>query len=248
MDSELYSRLFCMRPVNGLLAVDLTLIAEFMGDETVETVRTMLEELGFHTLPKHCVEAQIPLIQSVAKRSRYVIHAAPMAMQPNDLTFYQFDCSSFTQWCAALLGFNLPRRSVEQFLAPVGELLKDTVDLELFDIVFTTTGLQGGWNTRGFHYSCNENDLTIGHCGLVIGPDQIIHAADSKTGIVVSSLDSFLSDSKGQRKPLRGIRRLFTSGHTIVPMLVPPALGITTAADVPVHIRLHYARKIWKTA
>ncbi len=242
MSHELYSRLYCMRPVQGLLAVNLTLLAQFMRDETELTIRLALDEMGFHTHGKHTVDLQISHIRRVITGARYVLHAEPFRLQQID-SISAFDCSSLTQWAAGLLGFNLPRRSVEQFLAPVGELLCEPAVLKPYDIVFTTSSGTKGWNIDGFHRSRRPDHVSIGHCGLALNNDTILHAADSKTGIIESTFEEFLLEDGGLVKPLRGVRRLYPEGCAIITMIVPPHIGLESVADLPVLIRLHNFRK-----
>ncbi len=242
----LYTKLTALCPINGLLAVNITLLARILG-ETELAVLNLLELLGFVAHEKYSAELRIPYIRRIHTVAQYRYNAQPMHLQSTGGLPYGFDCSSFTQWAAALIGFALPRRSVEQYLVPIGELVNlnehTSPPLRPFDIVFTTSGVCGGWNINTMHY-CPENStdvdaFTIGHCGLAIDERTIIHAANKDRGIVEESIDDFLGKNSSRQKPLRGIRRLLPSDQQVVTMIVPAHLGLRSAADIPILIRQH---------
>ena len=82
-----------------------------------------------------------------------------------------FDCSGFTSWVYSKNGKSLPRTAAAQY-SGTARVSKD--GLTPGDLVFFAGTYKSG----------------ISHVGIYIGGGQFIHAANSKTGVVVSSLNS----------------------------------------------------------
>ena len=82
-----------------------------------------------------------------------------------------FDCSGFTSWVYSQNGKSLPRTAAAQY-SGTSRVSKD--GLTAGDLVFFAGTYKSG----------------ISHVGIYIGGGQFIHAANSKTGVVVSSLNS----------------------------------------------------------
>lgn len=83
-----------------------------------------------------------------------------------------FDCSTFTKWLYGQRGIWLPRRSIQQ------RELGDTVslrELKAGDLVFKS-GL--------IDYFLDDPSDGVGHVGIATDEKTIIHAANSKTGII----------------------------------------------------------------
>lgn len=82
-----------------------------------------------------------------------------------------FDCSGFTSYVYRQLGYSLNRTAADQIHhgAPVAKS-----DLMPGDLVF--------FNNRGTSY--------IGHVGIYIGNNKMVHASTSSTGVIISDLDS----------------------------------------------------------
>jgi len=81
-----------------------------------------------------------------------------------------FDCSGFTQWVFAQVGFALPREVEEQF--KVGKKIRQD-DLKPGDLVFFHTVSRGA-----------------SHVGILVDGDQFVHAPSSKGVVRVESLSS----------------------------------------------------------
>ena len=82
-----------------------------------------------------------------------------------------FDCSGFTSWVYSKNGKSLPRTAAGQYS---GTSRVSKSGLTAGDLVFFAGTYKSG----------------ISHVGIYIGGGQFIHAANSKTGVVVSSLNS----------------------------------------------------------
>ena len=82
-----------------------------------------------------------------------------------------FDCSGFTSWVYSKNGKSLPRTAAAQY-SGTARVSKD--GLTPGDLVFFAGPYKSG----------------ISHVGIYIGGGQFIHAANSKTGVTISSLNS----------------------------------------------------------
>lgn len=83
-----------------------------------------------------------------------------------------FDCSGFTQYVYAHFGKSLPRSSSAQY-ASASKISKSS--LQPGDLVFFSNSSSGG---------------SVGHVAIYMGNGMIIHAANSKTGVCTTSLNS----------------------------------------------------------
>lgn len=82
-----------------------------------------------------------------------------------------FDCSGFTSYVYRQLGYNLNRVAADQ--ANNGVYVEKS-NLQPGDLVL--------FNNRGTSY--------IGHVGIYIGNNKMVHASTSSTGVIVTDLDS----------------------------------------------------------
>jgi cell wall-associated NlpC family hydrolase len=82
-----------------------------------------------------------------------------------------FDCSGLTSYVYRQFGYSLYRRSRDQALNGVAVSKSDLApgDLVLFN---------------------NKGTKTIGHVGIYIGNGKMIHASTSKTGVIISDINS----------------------------------------------------------
>jgi cell wall-associated NlpC family hydrolase len=79
-----------------------------------------------------------------------------------------FDCSGLMLWCHKQLGISIPRTSLEQ--SKSGKAVSKS-ELQVGDLVFFKT-----------------TSAPVGHVGMYIGNGEFIHAANSKKGVIKSSL------------------------------------------------------------
>ncbi len=79
-----------------------------------------------------------------------------------------FDCSGLTQWVYSKCGVSIPRTSSSQYSSSI-KVSRD--NLKKGNLVFFNTGGNG-----------------VSHVGLYIGNGKFIHAANSRTGVITSSL------------------------------------------------------------
>ena len=101
-----------------------------------------------------------------------------------------FDCSGFIKYIFSQIGVDLPRSTIEQAL--IGEEVSLS-DIEPGDLIF-------GRGSRG-HYN-SHFPQGIGHVGLYIGHDKVIHAASERLSekpiiekgeVLESTLSEFIS-------------------------------------------------------
>jgi cell wall-associated NlpC family hydrolase len=95
--------------------------------------------------------------------SRYVYGATG----PNS-----FDCSGFCQYIYKKNGKTIPRTSSSQYAACTKV---SKANLQPGDLVF---------------FSATAGGSSVGHVGIYVGNDQMIHAANSNAGVITSSLSS----------------------------------------------------------
>lgn len=125
------------------------------------------------------------------------------------------DCSSLIKWLYGQRGIWLPRRSIQQ--RELGEHVSLN-DVSMGDVIFT----RGAVN----YYHSNPRD-SVGHVGMVTGEGTVIHAANSRVGIIESSLDNFLCVTK-----FRGIRRYVPKDQTVLTLETPTDREVETADDI----------------
>lgn len=127
----------------------------------------------------------------------------------------RFDCSALTKWLYAQCGISIPRQSIAQRGAGQEISLND---LRLGDLIFSS----GPKNY--FTPSCGDE---IGHVGFIIDPETVVHAASSSSGVIKSSLDSFL-----QPKRFRGARRMVSDLESLETVIVPDERFIETSSNL----------------
>lgn len=135
------------------------------------------------------------------------------------------DCSSFIKWLFGQLGVWLPRRTIQQCEA--GE--KMLGDVMAGEVVYRTG--HRNWYRR-------ENRQGIGHVGLYIGDQRIVHAANTERGVVEEPIDEFLGTTPGA---FRGARRFISLAA--VTLEVPAAYEVETSDDIRWILLQHLARK-----
>ncbi|MEE0325869.1 SH3 domain-containing protein [Butyricicoccus sp.] len=82
-----------------------------------------------------------------------------------------FDCSGFTQYVYAHFGKSIPRNSAAQYS---GSKKISKSQLQAGDLIFFSNSSAG----------------KVGHVAIYIGGGQMIHAANSKTGVCIDSINS----------------------------------------------------------
>ncbi len=114
------------------------------------------------------------------------------------------DCSSFTAWLYAMRGIWLPRRSIQQRTCGHPVSLSN---LRAGDLVFAN-------GTKD--YFITDPADGVGHVGMATGEGSVVHAANSKAGIIESSIDDFQDATT-----FRGARRLITRKHHVITFFSP---------------------------
>ncbi len=105
-----------------------------------------------------------------------------------------FDCSSLMQHIFKKVKIDLPRSSILQAAEPQGILLIPTknkpITYKRGDVLFMESD-------RGFYFDeiFGNKHLCIGHVGLYIGNNKILHARKSAGGVVIESLSQLQKDS-----------------------------------------------------
>jgi len=187
------------RPVGDRCAVAES---TFAADIPIEIMIGSLTECGFRVLEVDLIK----LARSCVGQSVYQRGANP-SLAPTTV-----DCSSFTKWLYAQCGIWLPRRSVQQreVGTPIG-----VSELIAGDLVFTSGPID--------YYRFDQSD-GVGHVGIATSDGTIIHAANSRSGVIETSVDDFVS------RGLRGIRRII-SERTLT-IQYPPGYLIETSSDL----------------
>lgn len=120
-----------------------------------------------------------------------------------------FDCSSFSSFLYANAGVAIPRVSIEQFL---------------FGITITQNEARPGdlvFSKGSKPYFFKEEPRGIGHVGIYLGDNQVIHASGSSHFNKVEKEDLSSSDSFNS-EDFRGFRRILTSDENRFVVTIPP--------------------------
>jgi peptidoglycan endopeptidase LytE len=126
-----------------------------------------------------------------------------------------FDCSSLIKWLYGQRGIWLPRRSIQQ--REIGERVE--IDkIVSGDVVFVS-----GW----IDYYLDNPDDGVGHVGIATENNTVIHACNSKVGIIETPLDEF-----ADKNDFRGARRYIPKNHEIVTLETPPEREVEIADDI----------------
>ncbi|MDO8649924.1 MAG: C40 family peptidase [Candidatus Berkelbacteria bacterium] len=165
---------------------------------------TILEEQGFQVLVCSVVEVAQSLVGNATYRRGARLQEAPAVL----------DCSSLVKWVYGQIGVWLPRRAIQQreYGFSIG-----LSDLQPGDLVFIS-----GWIDR---YVDDPSD-GVGHVGIFVGNNKVVHAANNKVGVVYSPLDRF-----ARNHDFRGARRIAQLEHSTV-LLLPEGREVETSDDV----------------
>ncbi len=126
-----------------------------------------------------------------------------------------FDCSSFVKWLYGQRGIWLPRRSIQQ--RECGMPITDASKLVGGDIVFVSGHV---------NYFLSDPLDGVGHVGIVSDAGTVVHAANSRLGIVESTMESFT------QKGLRGIRRIIPSDRVVHTFITPDEREVEYSDDI----------------
>ncbi len=125
------------------------------------------------------------------------------------------DCSSFTKWLYGQRGIWLPRRSIQQ--REHGEVV-GMGDIVAGDGVFVS----------GFiDYYYDDPRDGVGHVGIATGSGTVIHAANKKSNVIETSLESFVNGND-----FRGVRRYIPKDREVLTLEVPPNREVETSDDL----------------
>ena len=104
-----------------------------------------------------------------------------------------FDCSSFTQFVFSSIGIELPRSSILQAGDEKGKEIPIGSDLEVGDLLFMR-GVRGYYRDSFF----NGKELYIGHVGIYLGNNEIIHsqAHIEPHGVMIETIRELENDPK----------------------------------------------------
>ncbi|TSC52639.1 MAG: NLP/P60 protein [Parcubacteria group bacterium LiPW_41] len=97
-----------------------------------------------------------------------------------------FDCSSFVQFVFSSIGIDLPRSSILQAGDEKGKEITLGSELEVGDLLFMR-GVRGYYRDSFF----GGRELYIGHVGIYLGNNKIIHAQAHKEphGVIVETIE-----------------------------------------------------------
>ena len=132
------------------------------------------------------------------------------------------DCSSLIWWIYRQNGISLPRYSLNQRQASVATGIRtetDLTNLRVGDLIFV----------KGRHpYYLTDKEDGVGHVGFATGQGTVIHAANSRRGVVQDSIDDFIGDWSN----FRGVGRILPPNEKVVTLLSAPNHNITHSADL----------------
>lgn len=159
---------------------------------------SILEKKGFQKIDVDIVALARSLVGSAKYRRGAHPSEAPKV----------FDCSSLIQWLYDKRGVCLPRHSILQrnYGYPVNR-----ENLKGGDVVFTSGFID--------YYDTDPRD-GVGHVGLATGDETVVHAANSKLGVIESPFDNFVGSDP------RGIRRVIPDNHRVYTFITPPERGV----------------------
>ena len=124
------------------------------------------------------------------------------------------DCSSFVKWLYGRRGVWLPRRSIQQ--SERGWPVK-LDELVAGDLIFTAGAVS---------YYYDDPAQGVGHVGMYSGVGTVIHAADSRAGVIETPLSRFVGDS------FRGARRYIPRDEKVITLKTPPWREIESSDDI----------------
>ncbi len=190
------------RAVANRCAVDLSLLRLPVSDEQA---LALLTPLGFCVIEINLIQVARSCI-GVSRYSR----GARLVDAPNVL-----DCSSFMKWLHAQQGMCLPRRTIQQI--ELGVEVNFSA-MSAGDVVFTTGRI---------NYYHDDLGQGVGHVGIATGEGTVVHAANSRVGIVENKIEDFV-----QRAELRGIRRYIPNPSRTVILETPPSREVEVSDDI----------------
>lgn len=126
-----------------------------------------------------------------------------------------FDCSGFVKWVYSQTGIWLPRRSIQQ---RERGMIVELEDRRTGDIIF-----RNGW----IDYYWYDPQDGVGHVGIISGLDSVIHAANRRSGIIESSIESFTKEEN-----FRGIRRMIFENSRFYVLEVPVEREVEISDDI----------------
>ncbi|MBI5530752.1 MAG: C40 family peptidase [Candidatus Doudnabacteria bacterium] len=166
--------------VGDKIAVNLASLKLPISDSAALDI---LESMGF----LRCDMSVTAIARGLVGKSQYRRGANPY-LAPEIV-----DCSSMTKWIFGEIGIWMPRHSIDQ-----RDMGRRVTKPREGDLVFTS-----GWRN---YYWDDQND-GVGHVGIVTKDSTVIHAANSKVGVVETKLKMFCHDPKN----LRGITRILAT-------------------------------------
>ncbi len=134
------------------------------------------------------------------------------------------NCSTFTQWCYARIGIELPLRAIQQY--QMGEPLPDMNTIKVGDLLFKS-GEKNYWDYQ-------EPKIKIGHVALVRDvasrDGAVIHASNNAGGVVEIPVNEFLK----KNSPCIAACRIVTDLKHWTTLNIPPELSwrIQSSDDV----------------
>ncbi len=190
------------RAVGGRIAVD---VPELELPFTENVVVEKLGALGFEPIKIDLIDLARLCIGHSTHRRGARPHEAPAVV----------DCSSLVKWLFGEYGVWLPRRTIQQ--RELGHEVSEC--FEAGDVVFRSS--RQNW------FRNHERCAGTGHVGIYLGDRRIIHAANTKKGVVEDSLEDFLGNEPGS---FRGARR-YIGPETLV-FKIPKNIDVETSDDL----------------
>ncbi len=168
------------------------------------TALMMLEKKGFKVLEIDIIALARKCINTSQYRRCAKSSEAPAVV----------DCSSFIKWLYGQSGIWLPRRSIQQ--RDMGEIVAFD-DIRRSDVVFISGRVD---------YFHDDPCDGVGHVGIATGTGTVIHAANSKIGVIETPLSEFVD------KKFRGARRYLPKNVRVFVLQIPPNREVEIEDDL----------------
>ena len=189
------------RAVENRVAV---VLSEFRLPISEECALEILCQGGFRQVRVDVCEIARARVSVVQYRRGARMCEAPQVM----------DCSSMMKWVYGQMGICIPRRSIQQ--RALGRRVS-LDEVQVGDLVFVS-----GWQDW---YDDNPGD-GVGHVGIVVGDNQVIHAANRKVGVITTPLDRFTDGC------FRGAARFVEDWNKLFVFECPARWEVETSDDL----------------
>ncbi len=133
-----------------------------------------------------------------------------------------FNCTTLTRYVFRQLGIWLPLFAFEQKEYGIGVTENN---IRPGDLVFRTGLSSSRWR--------NTPEEAIGHVGIVLGPDSILHASFKNRSVCVDTLQTFID-----KQLFQGVARILTPDMVV--LTIPAHMEVERSSDVAVLLQKYF--------